>query len=205
MIEITGVPALTALLAPFVVLLIVIFRLRRTHTEHRQVPKTATEPLRAIPDLEAFAPGPEPPATATGAAPSPAAGMVAAAVPQPAAVGWAERVASAGAAGDQQALAGLYLSWARAEIADGRPEAAAGHLRESLRAGARGRDRRLQADARLELAELARAAGDLTTACEHWQIARGLFHAMSDEPRLGDTERLMRLHGCPTDWVLNDF
>ena len=63
----------------------------------------------------------------------------------------------------------------------------------------------MHAEARLELAEIARASGDLTTACEHWQIARGLFSDLKHAKGRGKAETLMREHGCPTDWVLNDF
>lgn len=112
---------------------------------------------------------------------------------------------AAEAAGDRGTAAGHYLACARAELAQGRAETAAGHLRASIRAATESRNAAVQAEARLELAELARAAGDLTTACEHWQIARSLFHDLADAARLGETERLMRQHGCPTDWVLNDF
>jgi tetratricopeptide (TPR) repeat protein len=125
--------------------------------------------------------------------------------PQPTALDWATRIKEAEEANDRSLLPGLYLSLARAEIAEGRNDIALEHLRSSVMAATKTRDGATQAEARLELAELARAAGDLTTACEHWQIARGLFHKMSEQAKLGNTERLMQQHGCPTDWVLNDF
>lgn len=188
MIEISGLPALVALLAPFAVLLVVILWLRRPPSAPEpSAPQAAAEVFRAVPPLDTL-----PPAADVAPAPAPP-------------VDWAARVAGAEAAGDQRALASAYLAYARAELAAGRTEAAAGHLRTSLRAATQGRSPALQAEARLELAELARAAGDLTTACEHWQIARSLFHDLADAARLGETERLMRQHGCPTDWVLNDF
>lgn len=118
---------------------------------------------------------------------------------------WPARIESAEALGDDATLAGHYLAWARAEIAQGRAADASEHLRTSVRIAAKGRHAALHAEARLELAELAREAGDLTTACEHWQLARALFHDLQEATRVGDTERLMRRHGCPTDWVLNDF
>lgn len=139
------------------------------------------------PPSAAEAPLPEAPSAAAPPPPAPA--------PFPAAE----------AAGDGAALAALHLAAARDDIAAGHAEAAARHLRASLGAAARERDRAVEAEARLELAELARAAGDLTTACEHWQIARGLFRELARADRLGETERLMRAHGCPTDWVLTDF
>ena len=186
MIEISGLPAILTLLAPFVLLLIVMIRLRRS----KQAPKQPSpETFRAVPS-EATAPA------------APGAEIVDKA-PQP--VDWALRIRSAEASNDQAALAGLYLSYAQAEIAGGRRDMAGDYLRSSVRAAAKSRNPAIQAEARLELAELARAAGDLTTACEHWQLARALFHDMKQQTRVGETEKLMQKHGCPTDWVLNDF
>jgi hypothetical protein len=180
-IELTGLPAILALLAPIVVLVLVIVRLRRAPVPE---PGLRPEAARAV--------------SGEAAAPAPAA-------EPPAPVDWALRIRSAEAASDHGALAALYLSYAQAEIAAGHPESAAEHLRSSVRAATRTRNVAVQAEARLELAELARAAGDLTTACEHWQIARALFHDLKLDARRGETERLMQQHGCPTDWVLNDF
>lgn len=180
-IEISGLPALVALLAPFAVLIFVIVWLRRApdapHAAEHGAERRA-EPLTAI-----------------SAAPAPAK--------EP--VDWAGRIEKAEAANDEVALPALYLSLARAEVDEGRHAAAAASLRSSVRAAAKTRNAAVQAEARLELAELARASGDLTTACEHWQIARALFHELKQPTSLADTERLMQKHGCPTDWVLNDF
>lgn len=184
-IEITGLPALIALLVPVAVLVFVVVRLGRMPPEPPSE-KTA-ETLHAIP----------------GDAISKRKTKTVREEPQP--VDWALRIRSAEAGNDPAALASLYLSFAQDEIARGRTESAAEHLRESVRAAAKSKNAAVQAEARLELAELARAAGDLTTACEHWQLARALFHEMKQTARLGDTETLMRKHGCPTDWVLNDF
>ncbi len=52
---------------------------------------------------------------------------------------------------------------------------------------------------------IGRGSQDLTTACEHWQIARGLFFDMNDRELHKTAEGLMLRHGCPTDWVLTDF
>ena len=52
---------------------------------------------------------------------------------------------------------------------------------------------------------MARKSGDLTTACEHWQIARGLYVELKKEGELEQVEARMHDNGCPTDWVLNDF
>lgn len=101
--------------------------------------------------------------------------------------------------------AARHLALARTEIANGRHGPAADHLRSCIRSAVESRNEAAAAEARLGLAELAREAGDLTTACEHWQIARALFHQLQEKPALARTEELMRRHGCPTDWVLNDF
>lgn len=121
------------------------------------------------------------------------------------AVPWKDRIETAEAAEDFVALPALFLAHARDEIANGNTEAGSDHLRSCIRWAAKTKNPALEADARLELAELARAADDLTTACEHWQIARGLFHKLAREEDLAATEEAMRVHGCPTDWVLTDF
>lgn len=61
------------------------------------------------------------------------------------------------------------------------------------------------AQARIELADLASSDGDMTTACEHWQMAKLLFHELDrrkDRELMAD---LMRDNGCPTDWFLTGF
>lgn len=61
------------------------------------------------------------------------------------------------------------------------------------------------AEARIELAELALVDGDMTSACEHWQMAKLMFHETGrrlDQDRMAD---IMRQHRCPTDWVLTNF
>jgi tetratricopeptide (TPR) repeat protein len=187
-IEITGWPGIVLLLVPVVALAIVIIRSHRARSPAR-APQQATEMLRATPPVETGSPE--------------AAVPVAAALPT---VGdLADRVRAAEAAKDQQQLAGLYLELARDEIAQGRTDAAREHLKSSVGCAARSRNRAVQAEARLELADLAREAGDLTTACEHWQIARSLFRELGQDTGLAETERVMQKHGCPTDWVLNDF
>lgn len=121
------------------------------------------------------------------------------------AVPWVEQIRLAEARKDFSALPALYLSLGREEIARGNSDDGAGHLRACIRTAARPRNLGAEAEARLELAELARVSGDLTTACEHWQIARSLFHKLQSAADLADTEDRMQRHGCPTDWVLTDF
>lgn len=105
-------------------------------------------------------------------------------------------------AGNHALLARLCLDLAQTEPADQRvPEL----LRKCVRSAMRSKSFAIHAAARLELADRARVAGDLTTACEHWQIARGLFFDMNDRELHKTAEGLMLRHGCPTDWVLTDF
>lgn len=191
LIEIGGLPAMLALLVPVVVLVIVIVRVYRRQPPPVSRPKPEADVLRTVPDGSAARPAVDHEAeTAIGK-------------PEP--VDWVLRIRSAEAGNDPSAVAELYLSFARSEIAAGRRGTAAEHLRASVGAAARSRNASVQAQARLELAELAREAGDLTTACEHWQIARALFHDLKREAERAETESLMLKHGCPTDWVLNDF
>ena len=190
-IELSGNMTLVAGLVPIVLLIVLIVYMRTRETRNN-----ATARRRNVQPLSAVS------AAGTMVDEKPAEPRPA---PQPSTVDWAARIKEAEEANDRSLLPGLYLSLARAEIAEGRNEFASEHLRSSVMAAIKARDGATQAEARIELAELARASGDLTTACEHWQIARGLFHKMSEQAKLGDTERLMQQHGCPTDWVLNDF
>lgn len=107
--------------------------------------------------------------------------------------------------GRDRDLAGLHLAYARELISAGRRDEAAQELRKSVRVASRTGDAKVHGEGRLELAEMAREDGDLTTACEHWQIARRLFSDLGLTAELKKPDTLMRQHGCPTDWVLNDF
>ena len=119
--------------------------------------------------------------------------------------GVAASIKRAEAEGRDGDLAALYLAHARELLSTGRRDEAAGELRKSVRIASRNGDKNVHGEGRLELAELAREDGDLTTACEHWQIARRLFSDLGLAADLKKAETLMRQHGCPTDWVLNDF
>ncbi len=107
--------------------------------------------------------------------------------------------------GAEAELSGLYLALARDRLADHRSDEAGELLRKSIRLAAKLGQKQTHAGARLELGDLVREQGDLTTACEHWQIARGLFHELKRAGELAAAEKRMRQNGCPTDWVLNDF
>lgn len=222
MIEISGLAGTLLLLLPFAVLLLtVVACLHRTSkTTLNTMPRISHEPISHEPVAhEAVAY--EPPALhkpvlhAAAAAPRPVLTAIGggtdldvrtdAGVLTPPAGGWLEQIRLAEERKDLAALPALYLALGQEEIARGHAEEGAGHLRSCIRAAVRARNASAEAEARLELAELARESGDLTTACEHWQIARSLFHKLAHASHLADTEDLMRRHGCPTDWVLTDF
>src|SRR5688572_28238881 len=102
MIEITGLPAILALLAPFFVLAIVIARLYRRSPPPERAPEGKHEMLRATYSDRPLADPPSGEASGAGAAGGRG---------QP--VDWALRIRSAEAGNDHAALAGLHLSAAR--------------------------------------------------------------------------------------------
>lgn len=115
-------------------------------------------------------------------------------------------VQAAEAADDTDKLGALYIALARQQREDGLPlRLPADLLRKSIRISATNGQRMVHAVARIELGDIEAEAGDMTTACEHWQIARSLFHDMNERHELAATDARMRRAGCPTDWVLNDF
>ncbi len=61
------------------------------------------------------------------------------------------------------------------------------------------------AQARLALAEVAYQAGDLTGACEQWQLARSALLEDGQTLEHARIDKRMRDHQCPTDWILTDF
>lgn len=114
-------------------------------------------------------------------------------------------ISSAEQARDETRLAALYVAMARQHLSTGRTDDAAGLLRQSIRISSRLGLQGDHAAARLELGDIALSGGDPTTACEHWQIARGLYFEMKHADALEAAEARMQRTGCPTDWVLNDF
>lgn len=115
------------------------------------------------------------------------------------------RLKDAEAAGELISLAPLYLELARAYLAAGREDDALSALRSAAGLAALHGPKAVHAEARVELAEAAYHAGDLTSACEHWQLARAAYQ---DDGQSGGAARIgKRMHenGCPTDWVLTDF
>lgn len=110
--------------------------------------------------------------------------------------------AEAGGRENDVALLSLYL--ARRRKAEGVPDYIEG-IRRCIRLAAQLGLKELHGEARLDLGDEARASGDLTTACEHWQIARALFDEAKLPVKRDNAEARMKRFGCPTDWVLNDF
>ena len=116
----------------------------------------------------------------------------------------ANEVRAAEANGAQDKLPGLYLALAQSRISDGSTAEGEEILRKILRStGQRSKDS--HAKARVMLGDMARAKGDLSTACEHWQMARALFYELDQKGEHASVETRMLKNGCPTDWVLTDF
>ncbi len=107
--------------------------------------------------------------------------------------------------GEKGRLPGLYLSLAQCRIQEGETADAEEFLRKSIRGAASAELKATHARARLALGDIAHKSGDLTTACEHWQIARALFHELNERREHEAVESRMLRNGCPTDWVLTDF
>ncbi len=97
------------------------------------------------------------------------------------------------------------LAAAHELLTAGRPEQAAVQLRLCVRAAGHLKLPLIEAAARMELGDLASASGDLTTACEHWQMARSLFTQTQRVEHASAIETRMEAAGCPTDWVLTQF
>jgi hypothetical protein len=114
-------------------------------------------------------------------------------------------VAEAEAEGAARRLPGLYLSLAQWRIDSGDVAPAGDLLRKSIRGASTAGLKDTHAKARVALGDLAQAAGDPVTACEHWQIARQLFHELGQRGDFDAVDARMLRNGCPTDWVLTDF
>lgn len=108
-------------------------------------------------------------------------------------------------AGAHDQLAVLYLSLALLDRKAGDDATAADSLRQSVVFASQTNNPEVHARGRLELGDLAQSAGDLTMACEHWQMARSLFDLAELAGESADADARMQRNGCPTDWVLTDF
>jgi hypothetical protein len=117
----------------------------------------------------------------------------------------AGRIRRTSASPDKSELAPLYLALAREHEKRGDEEARMSALRSAAGCGALHGPEAAHAAARMQLAEAAYASGDLTSACEHWHLARGAYLASGQMDEHARVEKRMRDNGCPTDWVLTDF
>ena len=115
------------------------------------------------------------------------------------------QINDATASSSKTALAPLYLELARLHRAAGNETASLAALRSAAGLSAQHGPRAAHAEARLELAEAAFKSGDLTGACEQWQMARTALHEDGQKDAHARVEKRMRDNGCPTDWVLTDF
>lgn len=183
-VELTGPVGLAAIAVPLVAMALTIVFLQRRRPAPRGG-RVAPVPAAASPEQAARRPA----AASTATAPS----------------GLGEDIARAEAAGDEAALARVCLALARERTVTGEIAAAADLLRRSVRCASAQKLHKVHAQARLELGDLERMSGDLTSACEHWQIARKLASELGEGPLLQGAEERMQRHGCPTDWVLNEF
>ncbi|MEI9899695.1 MAG: hypothetical protein WDN31_05585 [Hyphomicrobium sp.] len=107
-------------------------------------------------------------------------------------------VQEAEAEGASRRLPGLYLSLAQLRIESGDASAAGELLRKSIRVASGMGLNDAHAKARLALGDLAQASGDPATACEHWQIARKLFHELGQKREYDAVDARMLRNGCPT-------
>ena len=116
-----------------------------------------------------------------------------------------DRIRAAEANRQTSELAALYLELGRQRQAENRPKEAIAALGSAAAVAAKFGPKSVHAEARLELAEWAYKTGDLTTACEHWQIARSALQDDGQTKASARIDQIMRENGCPTDWVLTDF
>jgi hypothetical protein len=116
-----------------------------------------------------------------------------------------KRIDTALSGGNKSELAALYLDLARGHQKLGDEKSRMSALRSAAGYGSLHGPLAAHAAARLELAEAAYLSGDLTSACEQWQLARSAYLEDGQMEPYARVEKRMRDNGCPTDWVLTDF
>ena len=114
-------------------------------------------------------------------------------------------ISTAKAIDDDAVLSSASVELARLLIARSARQDASQHLHAAVVAARRSNLPGPHAAARIELAELAYRDGDLTTACEHWQMAKLMFHETGRRTDRDRIAEVMLQHRCPTDWVLTNF
>lgn len=102
-------------------------------------------------------------------------------------------------------IAPIYLMIAAAHDQSGNGAGRMTALRSAAGLAAKYGPLGAHAEARLALAEVAYQAGDLTGACEQWQLARSALLEDGQTSEHARIDKRMRDHQCPTDWVLTDF
>jgi hypothetical protein len=117
----------------------------------------------------------------------------------------ATKIETAISNGATASLSSLYFDLAGAHERAANIAARMSALRSAAGHGALHGPPAAHAAARLALGEAAYQAGDLTSACEQWHLARTAFHESGDTEQHARVEKRMRENGCPTDWVLTDF
>jgi len=203
-LELTGLAGTVALSVPLAALAVAV--LLGTRARGRQADRGEPRPLpRAEPREAGERPVSMPRGEPRPEATAEALKVDAVAAARASAQRLASQIRAAESAGAGRDLAALLYEEARSLIAAKEPAAAADRLRKSLVLSARLGQKLEHARSRLELGDLAEADGDLTTACEHWSIARSLMHELARPADIRTVEARMRDHRCPTDWVLNDF
>lgn len=106
---------------------------------------------------------------------------------------------------DDETLSGKTVELARLLLLRAQRPQAATLLQSAALVARRANLPLVHAEARIELAELAHGEGDMTSACEHWQIAKLMFHDAGRRQERDRVAELMRQRHCPTDWVLTNF
>jgi tetratricopeptide (TPR) repeat protein len=182
---------LALFLAP-VVLVFLIVRYVMRRRPRGALPPSANKRVHAVMQQGDAAPGEQAPAPLSAPEPDDPKSL-------------SEKIARAVAEHRTAALATLYVELARAQEQAGDLAAKMSALRSAAGYGALHGPPSAHAVARLALAEAAHQEGDLTSACEQWQLARAAFLESGDPERHAHVERRMRDNGCPTDWVLTDF
>lgn len=107
--------------------------------------------------------------------------------------------------GDSVDLARLYTERGQLSLTAGDAPVAQEYFLKGLSMAGLVSSSEYQAVARASLGEISFADGDLTTACEHWQLARDLFRDCGEHDMAEEVEERMSANQCPTDWVLNEF
>ena len=115
------------------------------------------------------------------------------------------RIDAAKAQDNKAVLADLYLAQAHAYQKLGDEKARMASLASAAGYASLHGPEATHAIARMQLADAARSTGDMTSACEHWHLAREAFRASGRGEEFARVEKLMRDNGCPTDWVLTEF